>query len=141
MDERTRASLFLLEQVLAIAVFSVFAAVCAAIIINAYFTASDAKDLNHAVIAAKNGAEAYQAYKNPHETAMALGGFPGSPHNAYIHYDRNWQVCDEAGAAFVLRLSVVETAARLPMAELTVERISGEEIIAFTVSPGWGVKQ
>ena len=136
MDGRKRTSLFLIEQVAAIAIFAVFAAVCSAIIINAYFTANDAKDINYAIIAAKNGAEVYQIYKNPYETAKALGGSPRDPQSADIYYDRNWQICDEADAEFILRFNTVESMSPMPLTELTVERKNGEEIISFTVSAG-----
>ena len=123
----------MLEQVIAIAVFAVFAAVCSAIIINAFFTASDAKDINYALIAAKNGAEAYQIYGSPQEAAESLGGSARGAAGADVYYDRNWRVCDEPNAAYVLRL---DTVADTSLGELTVERINGEELISFTVSAG-----
>ena len=137
MQENTRSSLFLMEQVIAITVFALFAAVCTAIMINAFFKANDARDLNYALIAAKNGAEAYRIYGSPEEAASSLGGRAHSPGSADIYYDRNWRVCGEQDAVFVLRFNTADDAARPPASELTVERMAGGEIIALTVTSGW----
>ena len=130
MDGRARTSLFLMEQVIAVTVFAVCAAVCAAIFTEAFFTANDAKDINYAIIAAKNGAETYKIYGSPEETAAALGGRAGSPGSAAVYYDRNWRVCGEPEAAYIMRIN---------LNSLSVERMTGEEIIAFTVAAGAGV--
>jgi len=54
MSERTRAGHFLLELLLAIAIFSVCAAVCIWLFFEAFSTANDARDLNYALAAAKS---------------------------------------------------------------------------------------
>ena len=150
MDGRTRTSLFLMEQVIAITVFAVCAAVCVAIFTDAFYRANDAKDINYALIAAKNGAEAYKVYGSAHEAAAALGGYAQTSSGATVYYDKNWRVCEESDAAFILRLNEqegipdslslqtqnTEIKREARYSELSIERITGEELIAFIVAAG-----
>ena len=134
MKERTRASLFLMEQLIVITVFAVCASVCAWIFAEAFFVSKDANDLNYALIAAKNGAETFKAYGTAKETAEALGGVYGSDGSAVVYYDKNWRVSTESEAAYVLRLIGAEDTTFSFLYELSVETVTGEEIIAFTVA-------
>ena len=74
MTGRSRASLLLIEKLIVIAVFALCAAACASIFVESYITSNEAKDLNYALIAAKNGAERFKAYEDPQEVAKSLGG-------------------------------------------------------------------
>ncbi|MCL2004153.1 MAG: hypothetical protein FWG72_09160 [Oscillospiraceae bacterium] len=138
MNGRGKTSLFLMELLIAITVFAVCAAVCTAIFTDAFLTAKDAGDLNYALIAAKNGAETYKTVKSPEETAAVLGGGALGPGSAAVYYDGSWQVCGEPDAAYVLRLNAGLSAAPPFLCALSVEKITGEEIIAFTVAAGGG---
>ena len=137
MNTRTRTSLFLMEQLAAITVFAVCAAVCAWIFTEAFYKANDARDINYALMAAKNGAEAYKAYGSPEKAAEALAGRAYAPGEAAVYYDKNWRVCDGPDAAYVLRLTGVRGAISPPLCRLSVERAAGEEIIAFTAAARW----
>jgi len=129
MNERPRAAHFLLELLIAIAVFAVCASVCIWIFFEAFNTAADARDLNYALIAARNAAEESKAY--------------GSPQAKEIFYDSDWQLCAEPAAAFIL--SFTESPNSPPwrgaaqrrggqIYELKVSKINGEEIISFSIS-------
>ena len=124
MHTRTRASLFLMEQLFAICVFAVCAAVCAFIFTEAAATAGDARDLNHATIAAKNAAEAYKASGDLAEVAALLGGRALDSGEAIIYYDQDWRPCPEEAAIYSLRLGTTS---------LTVSKMGSGEIIAFPV--------
>ncbi len=113
MRNRSKTTIFLIEQLIAVAVFAACAAVCVSIFAESYKTSSAAKDLNHALIVAKNGAERHKA-----------GEIIGEE-----FYDENWDACEEGTAAYVLQLE---------SGRLTVEKMTGGEIISFAVSGGGG---
>lgn len=110
-QERTKAAIFLMELLIVIAVFSVCAAVCAFIFTEAFITANEASDLNNAVITAKNAAEIFKA----------------SGEESSIYYDKNWQPCNKENAEYALHIIADY---------LSVEKISGEEILGFAVAAG-----
>jgi len=123
--------------------------------------ASETRSVNHALVAAKNGAECYKVYGDPGKTAAVLSGREqalGVPYAA-VYYDAGWRICDAEEAAYMLRLRSVPANERLThegcvhekaehenvtlksaahpiLCELTVEKITGEELIGFTVSAG-----
>ena len=124
MHTRTRASLFLMEQLFAICVFAVCAAVCAFIFTEAAATSQAARDINHATIAAKNAAEAYKASGDLVAVAALLGGRALDPTEAVIYYDQDWRPCPEDVAIYSLRLNPTT---------LTISKMGSGEIIAFPV--------
>ena len=134
MKGRAKALLFLMEQLVVITVFAICAAVCAAIFAASYITAHDARDLNYALIAAKNGAETYKAAGNLEETAEILKGQVDSQGSMIVYFDGDWRASGETGAEYALRFT---GEGPLPYVyELSVQKITGEEIISFTVAAG-----
>ena len=138
MSGHSRTTLFLMEQLIVITVFAVCAAICTAILVQAYLTANHARDINHALIAAKNGAEVYRALGNLEETAAALGGRAYGAEKVAVYYNPDWKVSAQSEAAYVMRLIRPGGASPPYVYELSVQTISGEEIIAFTVAAGGG---
>ena len=136
MSGRTRSALFLMEQLIVIVIFAVASAVCAQIFTAALIKSSDAKELNHALIAAKNGAETFRAYGDPKTAVEAIGGSVGDSDSAVVWYDKDWRVCPESEAVYFMRLSATADAGEpsLSLCELTVESIQGDEIFALTVA-------
>jgi len=140
MSMRSRSTLFLIEQLIVIAVFAICAATCARILTTAYFNARDSKDLSNAILAAENGAEVFKATGGvPGRVAQMLGGVTamvdGAP-AAIIYYDKQWTVCGEDDAFYRLLLVVGGPESGLPQllsGDLTVEKLTGEEILAFPV--------
>jgi hypothetical protein len=117
MKNRSRTTIFLMEQLIAVAVFAVCAAVCVSIFVESYLTAEAAEDLNRAMVIAKNGAERLKA---------------GESLEAPVFYDEDWQPCAQEAAAYMLLL---ENGAG-GTGGLAVERITGELIIGFPVAKG-----
>ena len=149
MNGRSRSTLFLIEQLIVITVFAVCASVCVNIFISSFLMANESRGINHALIAAKNGAECYKVYGDPGKTAAFLNGreHASGVSHAVVYYDAGWRVCDEAKAAYMMRLRSVpaneslthvgymqENAKHPLLCELSVEKITGEELISFTVS-------
>ena len=144
MNGRSRSTLFLIEQLIVITIFAVCASVCVNIFIGSYLTANEVRGINHALIAAKNGAECYKEYGDPGKAAAFLSGREHALGVSYavVYYDAGWRVCDVEEAAYMMSLrnvpaneKLTHEGAKYPLlCELSVEKITGEELIGFTVS-------
>ena len=139
MNNRSRSTLFLIEQLIVIAVFALCAAACVRILADSYFTANNSRDLSNALLVAESGAESFKATGGDIDLIAGLMGgntdsFRGSP-AAVIYYDKQWNVCSEGSAYYKLLLVCNEPAERpaLMEGELSVEKITGEELIFLTV--------
>ena len=142
MKSRSRATLFLIEQLIVIAVFALSAAACARILTAAYFDASTAKDLSYAILAAENGADSYKATNGDlGSVARLLGGATGTVDGStavIVHYDKDWQVTNESEATYRLTLQNGTQESELVIrGELTVVKFSGstaDTILEITVA-------
>ena len=145
MNWRSRSSLFLMEQLIVIAIFAVCAAVCVKISIGSFLMANDTRDVNRALVAAKGGAECYKAYGDLKKTAASLAGseysFDGDGMAVVVYYDAGWRTCGKTEAAYALRLvelrGVNATGGNFtlpPLCKLSVGKTTGEEIVGFTVA-------
>ena len=141
MNYRSKSTLFLMEQLIVVAIFAMCAAACVRILTASYFMATETRQMNNAIRAAENGAECYKAvFGDVGKTAEILGGRYVSIDGAdaaVVYYDRDWRVSAESDAHYMLRL-VSGIAEGGPFAvlpgELSVETLAGEEILAFTVA-------
>jgi len=146
MVNRSRSTLFLIEQLIVIAVFAICAAACIRILTTAYFYASDSNAASNALLAAESVAESYKAFGgDPTDIAGVINGFMfGDTDGAgyYVHYDKDWRVCSDADAVYVLKLaydklewsSFPSASDSLITAELTVRKDTGEILVAFPIA-------
>ena len=135
MTGRSRAALFLIEKLIVIAVFALCAAACASIFVESFIMSNEAKDLNNALIVAKNGAERFKAYDDLEEVARSLGGdyLSAWDKSVVVFYDENWRVTMEHLAAYAMTLRPVDGEPSF-IRLLTVETVDRKEILSFTVS-------
>ena len=135
MYGKSRTTLFLIEKLIVIVVFALCAAASVGIFVEAFIMSNDSRDMNNALIAAKNGAERFRASEDLSGTAEALGGrlYDAGRESAAVYYDEDWQAVGETGAAYVMRLSRVEGEPSY-ICRLSVERIDGNEILSFTIA-------
>ena len=147
MTHRSKSTLFLIEQLIVIAVFAVCAAACIRILTSAYFTANDSQATSHAVLRAESAAEVFKATDGDLvAVANVIGATSGSgtfgSGNIVVYYDSSWQVSGEADASFVLNLvsnaSQNQHGLTLITGDLTVTKITGEELVAFPVATRGG---
>lgn len=138
MNNRSRSTLFLIEQLIVIAVFAVCAAACTKILTSAYFSTKDSRDLSNAIHAAESCAESFKATGGDFaETAKILGGSSsaGGSSAAVIYYNERWLSCNENEALYKLRLNeTMVDDEYLSEATLSIEKITGEVIISFPVA-------
>lgn len=141
----SKSTLFLMEQLIVILIFSVCAAVCVKIFVVSYIMVSDASDANTALRMAQNGAECYKAVAGNAESAAAILEGNVTADGVCVYYDKQWRNCGESEAAYVLKLEEelnikIEETQEVPesliFGNITVEKISGEELVSLTVAAG-----
>ena len=141
MGRHSRSTLFLIEQLIVVAVFAICSAACARILTYAFFTAKESKDVSNAILVAESAAESYKAVSGDiGKVAQMLGGSSGvieGDATATVYYDKQWQVCAVDEADYCLRLmngKPGSLSSSLFFSEILVEKLTGEELVAFTVA-------
>jgi len=141
MNKQSRSTLFLIEQLIVVAVFAICSAACVRILTYAFFTARESKDVRDAILVAECAAESYKAVSGDiGKVARILGGSSGvieSDDAAIVYYDKQWQVCAVDEADYCLRLINGTSAPSSPslfFSDILVEKLTGEELVAFTVA-------
>jgi hypothetical protein len=145
MNKRSRSTLFLMEQLIVVAVFAVCAAACVKILTASFFMAEETRDINNAIKVAESSAESYKAAAGDiGTTARLMGGDAvsiGGADAVIMYYDEDWRACGEENAAYMLRLINGDSApAQLAQGELSVEKLTGEVILAFPVAAVLGAR-
>ena len=143
MKQRSKSTLFLIEQIIVIAVFAVCAAACVRILAASYFISQESKDLSNAVLAAQSAAESYKAVGGDLEKVARILNSPNlHGTDLVVFYNGEWiQTQEPDSAAYALRLvsdSSTHGANTLAIGELTVEKVSGEQILSITVAANTG---
>lgn len=100
MNRKSRTSLFLMELIISILLFSVTGAVCIQLFVNTHLTSKQTKVLQFAVIAAQNEAEQIRAGVSDIE-------------NKNIYYDEVFTPCTAENAAYLLVIQQKEQASVL----------------------------
>jgi len=141
MNQRSRSTLFLIEQLIVVFVFAVCAAACVRILVYSYLTSKDSKDVINAIMVAESGADSYKATAGDiGKTAEILGGVADkadSASEAIVYYDKQWQICGKDSAYYIFRLTSRDPetpAASLLSCELLVEKLTGENLVSLTVA-------
>ncbi|MCL2840037.1 MAG: hypothetical protein FWE05_04610 [Defluviitaleaceae bacterium] len=140
MKERSKSTLFLMEQVVVIAVFAFFAAVCVKILVFSYLTTVDAVDTRMALLAAESVAESYKAFSGDLEMVeeTLCGGNRRRYHDensVVFFYDDNWIPTSEYYAYFELLLRKENPEDIVVFADIAVRRISdSNELINLRVA-------
>ena len=141
MNANSKSTLFLIEQLIVVAVFAICAAACTTILTASYFIATESRDLNNAIHIAEGGAESFKAVGGDiGKTAHILGGAAtddGGAAVAVVYYDKHWQVSAEADAYYCLSLKARAPEPAAPLlstGDLSVDKLTGERLIGFEVA-------
>ena len=140
MTQRSKSTLFLIEQLIVIAVFAICAAVCIYVLTAAYFITDNTVAENNALLKAESAAEIFKATGGDEGTVRSILGGTSSVRTGYpgvtVFYDDVWQNSNEDNASYVLHIGYRPTGINnsLVVAELTVERITGEELVTFPLA-------
>jgi len=127
MINRSKSTLFLIEQLIVVAVFAICAVACIRIISTAYLYSRDSRDVGFAIIAAENLAERFK---------VSPDGFDRAQIN--IYYDKNWQIVSPEDSTYVSSFDVSNITEypthRLIEGNINVKRNTGDELISFNVA-------
>jgi hypothetical protein len=104
----SRSVLFLTELIIAILIFALSMGICGGVFANAYVTATTGTNLNEAVFLSESAAEAFHAYDEIDDFALAIDGVP-SEDGAIVYYDRDWMPkAGPDGALYTLVVRISE---------------------------------
>ena len=124
---RSKSTLFLIEQLIVVAVFAICAVACVRIISTAYLYSKDSRDVGFAIIAAENLAESFKASPDNFDRAQIS-----------IYYDKDWQPVTHADSSYVAFFDISNITEypthRLIEGNINVKRITGDELISFNVA-------
>jgi len=137
MRGQSRSTLFLMEQIIVIAVFAFCAAVCVYILVASHGMSVDAVDTKNALLVAESAAESFKAFSGEMEQVGSVLGNNYSYQNDVltVFYDDSWQTTLATEASFVLTLEKVESTSSLSIAEAIIIRLHDEsELIALPVA-------
>lgn len=105
---KSKSSLFLMELIIAILIFSVCAAVCMQVFAAAKRASNQSSELSHAVMCAQSAVETYKAASGDLEEAARLFGAElAASDEARVSYGGDWQRTD-GEAAYTLSLIVLD---------------------------------
>ena len=124
---RSKSTLFLIEQLIVVAVFAICAVACIRIISTAYLHSRDSRDVGFAIIAAENLAENFKAAPDNFDRAQIS-----------IYYDKNWQIVTHSDSSYVAFFDIINITEypthRLIEANINVKRNTGDELVSFNVA-------
>ena len=145
MNTRSKSTLFLIEQLIVIAVFAICAAACISILASAYFMSEDTRDISSALLIAESGAEAYKATGGDLQNVAAIidGGSLSHANGLDIltvGYDENWKICEDDNPVYILRITSLAQGSEahpLRTGDITVTKLSGgpdaDDIVSFPI--------
>ena len=139
MPVRSRASLFLMEQLVVILVFALCAAACVRIFVDSYLMAQNSRDVRNALILAENVAECYKATGGDVARIaeiLDLKAVTNAALPAEFYFDIDLLSCAAEGAAYVLTLGVPgETGGTsINVSNLAVSNREGDTLVSFPVA-------
>ena len=134
---RSKSSLFLIEQIIVIAVFAICAVVCVKIFAESHIISSTGADINNALLLAKSGAESFKAAPNDTDVIAELLGVNLNRQygQLFAYYDNTWRPCDAEDALYILSFMPYDGTgdeASLAFCRLTVEQI-GDGALSGTI--------
>jgi len=136
--EKSKSTLFLIEQIVVIAVFAICAAVCVRIIVSAYMMTSDAVDTRNALTIAESAADGFKAFDGDAALVFAVLSDRGANTHIIGSYSHNSIIiaCDR----FSLEITIRDGQAHgVLFADIVVSGVrSGEELVTLTVATRTG---
>lgn len=126
MKPTRRSSLFLMELMLAILLFSLAAAICVQVFVKSHMISERSTNLNHAVLASTSVAEIFRSNADSAEILSREYPFSETKDDiTYIYYDKNWAPTNSADACYILSIELGQEY------HLLVENISVYEASAY----------
>jgi len=138
-SNRSKSTLFLIEQLIVVAVFAICAVACVRILTAAYFTSRDTRDVSHAIIVAETAAESFKAVSGDFNRTASIIGGSFSNLDGYdaviVYFDSGWHLIDSSNAEqayYVLHLISNDNdsdSSRIHAGQVTVSRLHYDDDI------------
>ncbi|MCL1830409.1 MAG: hypothetical protein FWG21_03165 [Oscillospiraceae bacterium] len=135
MNTRSKSSLFLIELVLVILVFSLSAAVCLRLFFESRLISNESRNISQASLAVQSVADVYKAMKGDYlKTAEFLGG-SANDDSVDFYYNEIWEPVDNlADASFIIQLQEINEMHR--ESSVTASTLDGDPIFSVVVRGG-----
>ena len=134
MEQKSKSTLALMEQVIMILVFAVTAAFCVQAFVKAELLSRQLSERDKAVGVCQTAAETVKAlHGNMEQAADFLGGTAGKE-EFVLYYSKTWEHVSKQEAEYTLLLSLQEETEYLAKGEVTVFSATGEEIFSLPVN-------
>ena len=139
MNNRSRASLFLMEQLVVILVFAICAAACVRIFVGSYLMAGESRDRKNALLLAENIAESFKAAAGDlivlQDILQAEGSFGEMEFTLY--YNSKLEPVVASRTTYIISLKILPSRDQitgLHIRQLEVRNTEGMELISFPVA-------
>lgn len=124
LHTKSKSSLFLIEMIIVILVFSLASAICASLFVNARLTSLKSTQLTMAVTRCQNAVEAVRAVGDAPDALEELLGAETADGGVYVvYYDADGIPTQSDGARYLLTISTSRDAAGLVTATATMTEI------------------
>lgn len=139
MRHGSRSTLFLIEQLIMIAVFAICAALCIRFFTESFVMAKESRDEKNSLIAAESGAACFKALGGdmPGIAQMLEGTFEDRDGQGAVRvfYDQNWRSCTSTGAFYLMEIEshTSEAYQALLRGEISISRMNRQKILELTV--------
>ena len=135
MEQKSKAPLVLMEQVIMLAVFMVAAAVCTLTFTKAKLLSVHLVDRDRAVTLCQTVAETVKAVDGELLSAAEFLGAVATEEELLLYLDRDWNAVAEEEAVYKLQLICLESTLYLTKSEIIVTTVSdGETLFSLPVS-------
>lgn len=131
-DHSSKASLFLMELIIAILIFSLSSALCVQLFAKAHLLSNKTKDLNHAISLCESVAEVYYGVNGDIEQIQKildpnqLSSY--SDHQIIFYYNNNFELCTNSQFSYQLSFST-RREDLLELADINMTKTSSDEKI------------
>lgn len=134
MEQKSKSTLALMEQVIMILVFAFTAAFCVQAFVKAELLSRELGKRDRAVNICQTVAETVKALQGDMElAALSLNGSVRG-NGLVLFFDDNWENAAEENAVYMLQLYYIEETPYLALGEVTVSSGEGEEIFSLPIS-------
>ena len=132
---KNKAPLALMEQLVMLLVFALAAALCLQIFVFSRQLSDYCGMRSHGITVAQNAAELLKSTGGDLEECAGIGGGTWEEDCWQLALDAGWQATSSDNAKYLLSVTLAEE--KIPLlgtADIAVRKITGEELVGFSVS-------
>ena len=135
MNTRSKSSLFLIELIIVILVFSLSAAVCLRMFFQSRLISNESRNISQAALAVQSVADSYKSQGGDYEKTAKLLGGTIQDEKIYFYYSSIWErVEGENGALFII--DVTQSSPQHKESIVTASDLEGSVIFTVRVRGG-----